>query len=73
MTTASLKTARSCTAAARFRESRIASLPIANCQWQFGDAAERTLNFMRQVYHGMGQGGAELVEATLNAIRQPVT
>jgi hypothetical protein len=30
------------------------------------------LNFMRQVYHGMGPGGAEIVEATLNVIRQPI-
>lgn len=52
---------------------RITNCQFGNCQWQFADAAERTLNFMRQVYHGMGKGGAEIIDATLNAIRQPVT
>ncbi len=41
-----------------------------NCQWQFEDSAERTLLFLKQLYHGMGPGGVELVEATLNMIRQ---
>jgi hypothetical protein len=43
-----------------------------NCSWQFDGAAERTLLFMRQLYHGMGSGGAQLVEATLEALRQPI-
>ncbi len=44
-----------------------------NCQWQFDDAAERTLLFMRQLYHGMGAGGAQLIEATMAQLRQPIT
>jgi uncharacterized protein YjbI with pentapeptide repeats len=42
-----------------------------NCTWQFADAAERTLIFMHHLYHGMGSGGAQLIEATLAAMRQP--
>jgi hypothetical protein len=41
-----------------------------NCKWQFEDAAERTLLFMKSLYHGMGPGGVELIEATLSALRQ---
>jgi hypothetical protein len=52
---------------------RITGCHFENCQWQFEDAAERTLLFMRQLYHGMGAGGAQLVEATLAQLRQPIT
>ncbi len=41
-----------------------------NCQWQFEDGAERTLLFLKQLYHGMGPGGVELVEATLGRLRE---
>ena len=51
---------------------RISGCHFENCQWQFEDAAERTLIFMRQLYHGMGPGGAQLVEATLAQLRQPL-
>ncbi len=51
---------------------RISGCHFENCQWQFEDAAERTLIFMRQLYHGMGAGGAQLVEATLAQLRQPL-
>lgn len=43
---------------------------FVTCRWQFEDAAERTLVFMKELYHGMGQGGADLIEATLGALRQ---
>ncbi len=52
---------------------RISGCHFENCQWQFEDAAERTLIFMRQLYHGMGSGGAQLVEATLAQLRQPLS
>jgi hypothetical protein len=42
-----------------------------NCTWHFEDAAERTLVFIRQLYHGMGPGGMQLIEATLAQLRQP--
>jgi hypothetical protein len=52
---------------------RISGCHFENCQWQFEEAAERTLIFMRQLYHGMGTGGAQLIEATLAQLRQPLT
>jgi len=52
---------------------RITGCHFENCQWQFEDAAERTLLFMRQLYHGMGAGGAQLIEATMAQLRQPIT
>ncbi len=51
---------------------RISGCHFQNCQWQFEEAAERTLLFMRQLYHGMGAGGSQLVEATLSQLRQPI-
>jgi len=51
---------------------RISGCHFENCQWQFEEAAERTLIFMRQLYHGMGTGGAQLIEATLTQLRQPL-
>jgi len=51
---------------------RISGCHFENCQWQFEEAAERTLIFMRQLYHGMGTGGAQLIEATLAQLRQPL-
>jgi hypothetical protein len=50
----------------------ISGCHFENCQWQFEDAAERTLVFMRQLYHGMGAGGVQLIEATLAQLRQPI-
>lgn len=51
---------------------RISGCHFENCQWQFEEAAERTLVLMRQLYHGMGPGGAQLIEATINQLRQPL-
>jgi len=48
----------------------ISGCHFENCTWQFDEAAERTLIFMKSLYHGMGQGGVQLIEATLAAIRQ---
>jgi hypothetical protein len=42
-----------------------------NCTWQFENAAERTLTFMRLIYHGMGPRGPELVEGAFDEIRKP--
>jgi len=35
------------------------------CSWEFEDAAGRTLEFLRGLYHGMHAAGRELVEKTL--------
>jgi hypothetical protein len=53
------------------------TIPVVNgcnfddCRWQFEDAAERTLVFLRAMFHGLGTGGRQLVESTLNQIRTP--
>ncbi len=41
-----------------------------DCTWQFENAAERTLTFLRLIYHGMGPKGPELVESAFNEIRK---
>ena len=38
--------------------------------WLVFFGAERTLLFLKQLYHGMGPGGVELVEATLGRLRE---
>ncbi|MEX0677333.1 MAG: hypothetical protein WD063_09670 [Pirellulales bacterium] len=50
---------------------RITGCQFDDCTWHFEGAAERTLLFMRQLYHGMGPGGTQLIEATLSELRQP--
>lgn len=51
---------------------QISGCHFEDCTWHFEDAAERTLLFMRQLYHGMGPGGMQLIEATVNMLRQPI-
>jgi hypothetical protein len=41
---------------------------FAQCQWQLDEAAKRTIQFLRGIYHS-GPGGRELVEETLKSIR----
>ena len=41
------------------------------CTWHFEEGAERTLIFLRLIYHGMGEGGQTLVESAIKQIRQP--
>lgn len=43
-----------------------------DCSWSFEDAAERTLQFMNLLYHGTGDHGRELIERTIEMIRQPM-
>jgi hypothetical protein len=42
-----------------------------DCNWLFDDAAQRTLAFMKLLYHGMGAHGPELVESAIRIIREP--
>jgi hypothetical protein len=39
--------------------------------WVFSGPAQNTLAFLYGVYHGMGEGGRALVEATFENIRKP--
>jgi hypothetical protein len=42
------------------------------CRFSFEDAAERTLNFMKILYHSCPPMGPQLVDTFFNSIRQPV-
>ena len=46
------------------------SCNISKCQWSFTDAASNTVTFMSAIYHGMGDGGRELIEQTFENIRR---
>jgi hypothetical protein len=39
---------------------------FADCTWLFDGPAGRTVEFLRAMYHGMGDGGRDLIEQTLN-------
>ena len=40
------------------------------CQWVFVGSAQNTLNFMQVMYHGMGEFGQQMIEATFNNIKE---
>lgn len=42
-----------------------------NCRWQFEDSAQRTMTFLKALYHGAGEGGKELVESTFSELKTP--
>ena len=41
------------------------------CTWTFDDAADRTLIFLKNIFHGMGNGGKQIVQQTFDNIRKP--
>jgi len=41
-----------------------------NCLWSFGGAAERTLNFMKSIYHGVGGDGKKIIDSTFENIKK---
>ncbi len=43
---------------------------FGSCSWSFVEHAANTVKFMRAMYHGMGDGGRELVEQTFENIRK---
>ncbi len=44
---------------------------IYDCEWRFEGAAERTIVFMKGLFHGMGPGGREVIDATFKNIQKP--
>ena len=40
-----------------------------NCHWTFGGAAERTLGFMKSIYHDVGGDGKKIIDSTFENIR----
>jgi hypothetical protein len=41
-----------------------------NVNWTFAGSAANTLQFMRGLYHGAGEGGKHLIESTFTDIRK---
>jgi hypothetical protein len=44
---------------------------FSGCQWVLVGYARNTLNFLGSMYHGMGDFGKEMVEATFTNIKTP--
>ncbi len=47
---------------------------LTNCtfnkvSWTFSGPAENTLKFMKAMYHGMGEGGRQVIEKTFEEIK----
>jgi hypothetical protein len=43
---------------------------LKDVRWDFREAASNTIQFMTAIYHGMGEGGRQLVEQTIENIRK---
>lgn len=41
-----------------------------NCHWTFSGAADRTLSFMKSVYHGMGSHGKKMLDDTFENMKK---
>ena len=50
----------------------IENCAIANCSWQFADAAHRTLRFLSAFYISADPAAKQLVEQVFNSIRTGV-
>ncbi len=48
----------------------LAGCSFTEVEWMFTDAAGNTVNFMRGLYHGAGEGGRELIDKTFENIRK---
>jgi hypothetical protein len=44
---------------------------LERCTWVWEDSAERTINYLRGIYSGMGVAGRQMVESILSDIRTP--
>ena len=64
-----------------FRNCRVVSKALApsklsachfkeNIQWTLDGPAALTIDFLTNIYHGMGEGGRQLVERTFDNIRR---
>jgi len=41
-----------------------------DCSFRFEGAADRTITFMKGIYHGLGQGGRDLITATFEGMKK---
>jgi hypothetical protein len=44
---------------------------FSDTKWKFVDAAANTVGFMKGIYHGAGAGGRQLIDHTIEGIKQP--
>ncbi|EIU6832498.1 hypothetical protein L5168_004505 [Vibrio parahaemolyticus] len=49
------------------------SCDFNGCQWTLVGSAQNTMQFLSSMYHGMGEFGQQMVEATFNNIKQAPT
>jgi hypothetical protein len=47
------------------------SCQLVNLKWQFADAADLTVNFMRAIYHGTGDIGPHIIGQIFDSIKRP--
>jgi hypothetical protein len=49
----------------------IAGCRLERCRWIWEESALRTIQFLKGIYSGMGQGGRQIVEDVLKEVRAP--
>ena len=50
---------------------KFSACTLESCKWTFEDAARRTIALLKGINSGMGAGGKQLVEETIQEIRAP--
>jgi hypothetical protein len=50
---------------------RIDDCQMLDCTWHFEEAAQRTLEMLRAIYHGLEGAGQHIVEGAFDSIRAP--
>ncbi|MBI3861742.1 MAG: hypothetical protein HY290_07585 [Planctomycetia bacterium] len=48
----------------------VAGCEFRDCQWRLEGAADRTVSFLKSLYHVLGEGGRTLIEAKFEVIRK---
>jgi uncharacterized protein YjbI with pentapeptide repeats len=48
----------------------MSNVSFNDCTWRFDGPAAMTLSFMLALYHGAGEGGRQLIEATFDSLRR---
>jgi hypothetical protein len=50
---------------------RIDDCHMVDCSWHFEEAAQRTMDMLRAIYHGLDGAGRNIVEGAFESIRAP--
>jgi len=50
----------------------LANCKLHDCRWEFREGADRTIGFLRALYHGLGDNGKQVIEQVVEAIKRPV-